>query len=251
MQEYVLVLLWFLFGIIISEYVQVISDRGSFLDSLFGRSKCDYCGENIKWYSLIPIFGSLLTGGKTGCCKKRIDTKYITFEIAFTFAWGVILYLLYRFNNIDTIVLLAALLAISTTALLMYEDYKRYSVPITWLLSWAISIVFFWFVLGGGKIFFASSLAFIFVFAFSLLLVRFITKSEKRRAFKDMFGIADFVVLVLLSLLVGFDGVMYVLTATSLASVSLLFIQKRLKLGQKLPLLTTMLPWVLLAVILA
>ncbi|MDD2483185.1 MAG: prepilin peptidase [Candidatus Shapirobacteria bacterium] len=51
----------------------IISDKG--------RSFCDYCGKQLKWYENIPVFSWLFLKGKTKCCHKKLPVSYPVVEL--------------------------------------------------------------------------------------------------------------------------------------------------------------------------
>lgn len=244
-----LILLAFVFGLIISEYVQLISDRGTFLGSIFDRSRCDSCKKPIPWYALTPIVGRFITKKKCVYCGKEISSKYLWFEVLFSLYWIAVLVSLYLTKELHWQVLVVGLFAVSTTLLLAYEDLKNYSVPISWLLSWLASYAGFWFILGHRTLHWPDMFGVLFILGLSLIVVK-ASKKDKKLEYKDMFGMADVIVLALMGLLIGFQPVTVVLVLSMVSAIIYLFMQGKEIMGQQLPLLTMMLPWSILALIL-
>lgn len=242
-------LYWAIAGIILSEYVQLISDRGSFFDSILGRSHCDSCKKEVPWYALIPFFGRFLSKGQCPHCGKKIAWKYFHFEVLFSSGWVALLVTLVYFGTTSHIVFAASLLLYCATALLMYEDYKSYSVPVSWLVSWMFIFAATWWSVGGGRIFYADTFLMIGVLFLSLGVV-YIRKPKESRSFSNLFGAADILVLILFSLLLGFQKTTWVLIFSMVGAILFLLFQKRLRVGQRLPLLTVMLPWGIIALLL-
>ncbi len=242
-------LYWAIAGIILSEYVQLISDRGSFLDSIWGRSQCDSCKKEVPWYALIPFFGRFLSKGKCPNCGKKISWNYFIFEVLFSVGWILILFGLFAIGLTSVLILASSLVLYCTTALLMYEDYKRYSVPVSWLVSWIVFYFFTWWANGAGTLYYWDTLLILAVLGVSILVV-YLRKSSEDRSFSGMFGSADLFVLVLFALLLGFQKTTWVLVFSMVGAVFFLLSKKRLKVGQRLPLLTVMLPWGIIALLL-
>ncbi|MDP4009407.1 MAG: prepilin peptidase [Candidatus Shapirobacteria bacterium] len=46
-----------------------------------GRSFCDGCGKQLKWYENIPVISWLIQGGKTRCCRKKLSVSYPIVEL--------------------------------------------------------------------------------------------------------------------------------------------------------------------------
>ena len=48
-----------------------------------GRSVCENCGKELKWWELIPTFSFLMLGGKCSKCKTKIDPAHFISETGF------------------------------------------------------------------------------------------------------------------------------------------------------------------------
>ena len=82
------------------------------------RSRCDHCGEQLKFKNLIPILSFLMQKGKSTCCNKKLSYKYLISEIGLASFFMVCLY----FDNLTTVgLLLPALLLIA----LIDEKFKE------------------------------------------------------------------------------------------------------------------------------
>lgn len=69
----ILALLAFIIGASLASFFNVvIQRREKGEDWIFGRSRCDYCGKIISWYSLIPVAGYFLSK-KTCSCGAKIS----------------------------------------------------------------------------------------------------------------------------------------------------------------------------------
>jgi len=239
----------FLVGAVLSEYVQLISDRGSFLDSIWGRSKCDSCKKEIPWYALIPLVGRFLSKGQCPNCGKKVSWKYFWFELLFIGGWATVLVIWQTQIIGSALVACIVLLLYCVTALLMYEDAKRFSVPITGLVTWAVVFGISWFVLGARQLFLLDTLFMGGVLGVSLLVVA-LQKHGGLKSLTTLFGAADLIVLLEFALLLGFQKTTGILLFSMISALAFLVWQKRLKIGQQVPLLTVMLPWGLIALFL-
>ncbi|WKZ24159.1 MAG: prepilin peptidase [Candidatus Dojkabacteria bacterium] len=242
------VLWFFLLGVLLSEYVQLISDRGTFIGSLFGRSRCDSCQTPLPWWALLPVFGRLLTKSRCFYCNKKISRRYFWFEILFISGWGAVLAGLYAYNMVETPFLAATLLLYSTTALIMYEDYKNYSIPVSWLVSWSIMFAGMWYLYFTGPVYFVDAGLILTVLLFSLAFV-LLRKRYKLKQVGDLFGAADVIVLLLFALFLGFQKTTWILLLSLVGAFAFLLLEKRLKQGQQIPLLTVMIPWGVIALL--
>lgn len=77
---WVFVVLAFAFGASWASFFGVVYERAGTGESINGRSHCA-CGRQLKWYENVPVFGWLLSGGKTRCCNKGIPAWYFLTEL--------------------------------------------------------------------------------------------------------------------------------------------------------------------------
>ncbi|MFC4236069.1 prepilin peptidase [Thalassospira xianhensis] len=92
--------------------------------TLGGRSKCDHCLRTIPAWSLIPVFGWLLSRGKCGSCAKPISPVYPCVEAVTSLVSGTVAYLLG-----PTPELIAILFLFWTGVLLAWIDIREYMLP--------------------------------------------------------------------------------------------------------------------------
>lgn len=74
-----------------SQERRVIKEK--FMYTLSGRSRCDHCSKTISPYMLFPVLSYILSRGKTNCCKQRISSQYLYFEVGFLIYGGMLSYL--------------------------------------------------------------------------------------------------------------------------------------------------------------
>ncbi len=72
---------FFVSGLIIGSFLNVVICRLQGNETLLGRSFCRSCGHQIRWYDNIPALSFVLLRGKCRDCKKRISWQYPTVEI--------------------------------------------------------------------------------------------------------------------------------------------------------------------------
>lgn len=86
------IILWFFIayiGAIFGSFLGVIVMRkhqngGKFnLELITGRSRCDHCKTQLKWYHNIPFFSFIFLRGKCWFCKNRISPILLFVEISF------------------------------------------------------------------------------------------------------------------------------------------------------------------------
>lgn len=72
----------------IASFLCVVGERVPRKESINGRSHC-VCGRELSWYENVPIFGWMVSGGKSRCCKTKIPTRYVKAETAAGVVGGV------------------------------------------------------------------------------------------------------------------------------------------------------------------
>lgn len=74
--------LFFIFGLIIGSFLNVVILRYNTQKSFGGRSACMSCKSKLSWYELIPLFSFLGLRGRCLNCKTRISIQYPLVEFA-------------------------------------------------------------------------------------------------------------------------------------------------------------------------
>lgn len=84
----------FLIGICFGSFANVLIYRWPNEESILGRSFCGSCGEMIKWYHNIPVFGYFLLGGRCANCGRSFSIRYpiVEFVMGLAFVGVMMLY---------------------------------------------------------------------------------------------------------------------------------------------------------------
>ena len=69
-------IIFFIFGLIIGSFLNVVILRMNTSRSLGGRSACMSCMNKLSWYELIPLFSFLGLRGRCRNCKTKISIQY-------------------------------------------------------------------------------------------------------------------------------------------------------------------------------
>lgn len=110
----------FVIGAIFGSFYLVIGTRLPLKENVItGRSRCDYCKNNLKWYDLIPIISYILLLGKCRYCKKKISIEHLLMEISTSILF-LIGYLYYGLS----LKLLIYLIIISVALIIFVSDFK-------------------------------------------------------------------------------------------------------------------------------
>ncbi|NOH79329.1 prepilin peptidase [Vibrio sp. RE86] len=75
----------FLLGATLFSFIQcvgtrVLVEKWPLRLALLGRSRCDYCGQELTLKEYFPLLSSMFLKGKTRCCRKNLHIKYFTGE---------------------------------------------------------------------------------------------------------------------------------------------------------------------------
>ena len=114
-----------IYGILIGSFLNVCIYRIPEKQSVVVvRSHCMSCGEQIKWYDLVPLVSFLILRGKCRYCKAKLSWQYPAVEALNGILYGIIV-LVNGFNITSILYCLAtsALLALSII------DWRTYEIP--------------------------------------------------------------------------------------------------------------------------
>ena len=90
-------IIFFVFGLIIGSFLNVVIIRLNTQKSFGGRSGCMSCMNTLSWYELIPVLSFVFLGGGCKNCKAHISIQYPVVE----FLTGLIFALLFlKFQDV-------------------------------------------------------------------------------------------------------------------------------------------------------
>ena len=173
------------------------------------RSRCDHCGEQLKFKNLIPILSFLMQKGESTCCNKKLSYKYLISEIGLASFFMVCLY----FDNLTTVgLLLPALLLIA----LIDEKFKE--IPLILNIY-----VLLWISLNSniGENLMASALVGLFLLSLYWGYL-FLRKTEG-------IGLGDVILLTSISLYYGLPEIFYLMTISSCLLILKIIISQKYK----------------------
>ncbi len=229
-----MIIIFFLFGLIIGSFLNVVICRLNLAESFLGRSHCPKCQKPIRWYDNIPLLSFLLLKAQCRDCQKKISWQYPLVELAtgiiFVAVAGVFLGAGSLTNWLEVIFYLGFF---SALLVIFVFDLKHLEIPmpVLWLaLAWT---VIFWLILDGlnfipGQEIFSSRifsgnlgglLAFIFFFALSF------GSKEK------WMGVGDAYLALLIGLALGWSRILPALMLAfllgSIVGISLVIAKKK------------------------
>lgn len=135
---------FFIFGLIIGSFLNVLVYRLKDAETLLGRSFCRHCKNQIRWYDNIPLISFILLRGECRDCDTKISWQYPMLELL----TGILFVLIGFFFFIpgDTVSLLetAWLLGIISCFLVIgVYDIRHMEIPINMLIiSGLLTMVF-------------------------------------------------------------------------------------------------------------
>lgn len=77
----ILTSIFFLFGLIIGSFLNVVILRLHTERSFGGRSACMVCGKTLSWYELFPVLSYIFLRGRCKHCKTKISLQYPIVEL--------------------------------------------------------------------------------------------------------------------------------------------------------------------------
>ncbi len=87
---------FFILGLIIGSFLNVVIYRINTKKSLGGRSACMSCQSKLSWYELIPVFSFFTLMGRCRSCKTKISIQYPLVELASGLIFAT---LFFKFSN--------------------------------------------------------------------------------------------------------------------------------------------------------
>ncbi len=150
----ILAAIFFIFGLIIGSFLNVVIIRLNTQKSFSGRSGCMTCQHTLSWYELIPVFSFLFLQGRCLKCKTKISSQYLLVE----FITGLIFVFLFLkfqdvfFFNTLTFSFIYAYYAVVFSLLIVMAVYDLKHKIIPDILSFVLGILAF-----GGLFFFNTN----------------------------------------------------------------------------------------------
>lgn len=138
-------IIFFIAGLIVGSFLNVIIYRLRIMENIMGRSYCPHCKHKIHWFDNIPLLSFILLGAKCRNCKGDISWQYPLVEflsgLVFLFTAKYFLVIGDAFSYWETFFYLAIF---SLLLVLMAYDWKFMEVPmIVFWVSLAVVAVYF------------------------------------------------------------------------------------------------------------
>ena len=207
------ILIFFIGGLLIGSFLNVVVYRIQEAESLLGRSYCPKCKKKISWYDNIPLLSFILLRFHCRNCREKISWQYPLVELLTGMLFLAVGMKFFDPNDVSTFFLTAYYLAIiSFLIVILVYDFLYMEIP--GLALWPailLAVMFnFWGGLGvwgdvgilGSRIFSGALAAAVgFLFFFSLVAV----SREK------WMGMGDAYLAILLGLILGWPVILLAL----------------------------------------
>ncbi len=231
---------FFLFGIIIGSFLNVVICRLQTSETLLGRSHCTKCAKQIAWYDNIPLLIFIILRAKCRNCQAKISWQYPMVECATGLVFALIGWLVFSLTDMTSWI--ATIFYLGLFAMLIvifvYDALTMYIPMImVWIaLAWTgIYLALSYFLLGAHamnqyteiSMLPTNSLSYIvsgigaFIFFWFLVWV----------SHETWMGMGDAYLALLIGLVVGWPGVLWAMTLSfgigSLAGITLIALGKK------------------------
>lgn len=131
------------FGAIIGSYLATLALRWpQGKSALAGRSRCDECGQTLRWFELVPLVSYLARGGQCARCGARIDPVHPAMELGAAAIGGLSFFLYPSFYGLAGAVFGWALLLLAVLDIRHFWLPDRVTLPllltglgVAWLLG--------------------------------------------------------------------------------------------------------------------
>lgn len=166
---YIYVVCFFLLGLLMGSFYCVLGLRIPLHQNfVFGHSRCDSCGKELKLYEMIPVFSYFHQGGRCRYCNEKIMPLFPVVELA-----TGLLYAVSFFSFGFTLDFLLALFIISLFMIILVSDLTYLIIPDSVLLFFTISfLIIQYFRVGLEQTFYhLLTGAFLFVLMYMIMLL--------------------------------------------------------------------------------
>lgn len=152
--ELFLIFTIFVFGLIFGSFLNCLIWRLKTNESLWGRSHCPKCNQQISWYDNIPVLSFIILKARCRHCQKKISWQYPLLELGFALVFTSLFFFIAQdFNLLELlrakflILFFRDFLFIFILAVVFVYDYNWQEVPM--IIVWpgiALMIFFSWLI---------------------------------------------------------------------------------------------------------
>lgn len=208
------ILIFFILGLIVGSFLNVVIYRLELTESILGRSRCPHCKSLIVWYDNIPLLSFILLKARCRECQKKISWQYPLVELAAGVIFALVGYYFFTASDFQAWAETFFYLGIFSLLLVIFVyDLKLMEIPMValWIgVGWTIAYFIF---LDGGSFnsaenllslkLISGALAGVVAFLFFFILAYF--SKEK------WMGMGDAYLALLAGLIVGWPDILLAL----------------------------------------
>ncbi len=140
-------IIFFILGLIIGSFLNVVVYRLEAVETLMGRSHCPHCRKQIRWHDNIPLVSYFLLSAKCRDCGEKISWQYPAVELATGFVFGLIgKYFFFLQDPSSWTITLFYLAVFSVMMVIFVYDLKYMEIPmlILWIgVAMAVAFVIY------------------------------------------------------------------------------------------------------------
>lgn len=137
-----IVIIFFIFGLIIGSFLNVVICRLNLAESLLGRSHCPKCQKMIRWYDNIPLLSFILLKAECRDCREKISWQYPLVELATGIIFASVAYVFLADGLLENWVETIFYLGLFSALIVIFVfDLKHLEIPmpVIWLaLVWTL-----------------------------------------------------------------------------------------------------------------
>ncbi len=139
-----LILFFFLLGLIIGSFLYVVVLRLEAGVTLGGRSQCPSCGAIIRWYDNIPVLSFFLLGRQCRQCRYPISWQYPAVEFLTGGLFALFGTLMFEAGTlVDIASVIWQLVLVSLFLVIALYDARNMEIPLVLLLTGVIAVAVF------------------------------------------------------------------------------------------------------------
>src|SRR3989344_8157640 len=171
------ILLFFILGSAVGSFLNVVIDRTTRGEAIFGRSYCDHCKATLAAVDLVPIVSFIALGTKCRYCKKPLSWQYPIVEGLTGLLFVLAFWMLSFSGQLSAITLLYYFFLISILIVVAVVDFKYSLVPTTLVFAASLVSLFYnYFFLTSGQ--FVQSVAAAFGAAIFFFVIVLLTRGR-------------------------------------------------------------------------
>ncbi|MDO8529624.1 MAG: prepilin peptidase [bacterium] len=142
-----IILIFFILGLIIGSFLNVVVYRLNLAETLLGRSHCPHCQKQIRWYDNIPLLSFVFLGAKCRDCQKKISWQYPLLELFTGVIFAAVGYYFFAYFDPQSWIQTFYYLVLFALLLVIFAyDWKFMEIPmIVFWIALGVSVLYYLF----------------------------------------------------------------------------------------------------------